>query len=253
MNLATPPDQSTILVVDYCTETRTFVHRVLHQGGYYVILATSKREATDYISRNTPDLIINTSGFSALADTVFLRYLQADPLTRNIPLLPIVAHRELPGYKASTEYSIRSKIGNPIDADELLSLVASKIIATQALPSKALLHQDVLRDQCLSAAPAADRRWPPLDPTSAATTVETGTTRNLWRSISLFQTRALAARVMRKTLPKHLHRLKSRHRLCSSSTPSSRPSLPLPYYDIYEQTPSRGLFLSSSQEVRRMW
>lgn len=63
------------------------VSAILERDGYEIKVAASTHEALAQIEEATPCLIIVNSDLPDIPTLALLRYLQADPVTRSIPLI----------------------------------------------------------------------------------------------------------------------------------------------------------------------
>ncbi|MDD2563792.1 MAG: response regulator [Salinivirgaceae bacterium] len=113
----------TILVIDDSSTSVFLMESLLKEEGYDAIVATSGEKGLTIIAKNQPDLILldimmpGKSGFDVLEE------LQADPKTKDIPVIIISARIEHAEQEKGLALGAKSYLTKPLDFDTLFKTI----------------------------------------------------------------------------------------------------------------------------------
>jgi PAS domain S-box-containing protein len=113
----------TILVVEDDPDTAHLIAHRLHKAGYQVQTAHSAEEALAGLEQELPDLITLDIDLPGMQGDELARRLQADALTRDIPLLILSVYA---GDLANLQFDALA-LSKPIDQEELLAAIAQML------------------------------------------------------------------------------------------------------------------------------
>jgi DNA-binding response OmpR family regulator len=96
---------------------------LLRQSGYEVRLFRSAENIVENISAEQPDLMLLDLRLSGVSGDEAAQLLKADPATKDVPIILMSAHPELP--EVASKLSIEGFLPKPFDIAGLLSVIES--------------------------------------------------------------------------------------------------------------------------------
>jgi CheY-like chemotaxis protein len=112
-----------VLVVDDEQDSLDLVQTLLETEGYSVVTAFDGLTALDMAEAEQPDLIILDLAMPTMSGYEVAEQLQADPLTRNIPILCLTAADSLTARARSRKAGAAALISKPFAPADLLDAV----------------------------------------------------------------------------------------------------------------------------------
>jgi two-component system sensor histidine kinase/response regulator len=116
-----------ILVVDDITKNLQVVGTMLRNAGYEVMPTTSGAQALERVRVQPPDLILLDLMMPEMDGIEVCRFLKADPLTRQIPVIFLTASNEMEHLVKGFEVGAVDYVTKPFNPPELLARVRTHI------------------------------------------------------------------------------------------------------------------------------
>jgi two-component system cell cycle response regulator DivK len=117
--------QRKLLIVDDYDDSREMLAALLG-AAYHIVQATNGLEALESARRDRPSVILMDISMPVMDGLTASRYLRADPILKDIP---IIAHTAQPRLLAADQQLFFAVVRKPIDYRRLLRLIE---VATQA-------------------------------------------------------------------------------------------------------------------------
>ncbi len=116
-----------VLVVDDVADSRSLVNRILRKSGAAVLEASSAGDALDILSHEHPDVLLSDIGMPQLDGYDFIRQVRSLPRAAGsgIPAAALTAMARSEDRTRALLAGFQSHIAKPIDASELLAVVAT--------------------------------------------------------------------------------------------------------------------------------
>lgn len=110
-----------VLVIDDEAPIREVVAASLQKlGGWEVVVAASGKEALQQIYVTPPDAIVLDVVMPEMDGLTFLKYLQADPLTKSIPVVLLTANSYLFETKLFSQMGVVLAVDKPFSPKNLI-------------------------------------------------------------------------------------------------------------------------------------
>jgi CheY-like chemotaxis protein len=116
-----PSSTFTVLVVEDDPTVRFLERYLLEDAGYTVVVASDGDRALELAPTCRPDLVVLDVGLPTISGFDVLHALNADTLTRGIPVLVVSAY--VPLIAAEHRPYIAAALAKPFEQDEFLALV----------------------------------------------------------------------------------------------------------------------------------
>ena len=104
---------------------------LLRDEGYAVAFARNGREALDRVAEARPDLVITDLMMPVMGGWALCRALQADPVTRSIPIVITTA---LPHLAERGEVPVAAYLPKPFELDAVVVTVARVLAEADGVP-----------------------------------------------------------------------------------------------------------------------
>ncbi|MBP7147860.1 MAG: response regulator [Acidobacteria bacterium] len=111
---------ATILVADDNRPVRELLRDTFAAAGFRVLTAANGREALDRVAEERPDLVITDVAMPEMDGWALCEALQADPLTRDLPLVFLASQREVPDRLRGLQGGAYDYLCKPFSTEELL-------------------------------------------------------------------------------------------------------------------------------------
>lgn len=118
---------SVILAVDDHPHNLQFLGKLLESNGYEVVLATSGKQALDYLSESTPDLILMDIMMPEMDGITVCRQLKKNPLFNLTPVIFLTAKTESEDIVRGFQAGAADYLTKPFHVEELLIRVKTHI------------------------------------------------------------------------------------------------------------------------------
>ena len=124
-----------ILVIDDDEIARSMVSMYLTRAGYAVEEAVDGLEALEQVSSQPPALIVCDIQMPGLDGYGLLSALRTQSVTEAIPLIFLTGHADHQGFRKSMKLGADDYLTKPVDRQELLDAVASRLTRASAAAS----------------------------------------------------------------------------------------------------------------------
>lgn len=114
----------TILVVEDNDRNRRLMRIVLKAKGYEVMEATTGKEALDYLSTQTPDLILMDIQLPRTDGLTLTKEIKSNAQTKDIPIIAVTAYAMKGDKERMLEAGCDDYISKPIDTQKLPLIIA---------------------------------------------------------------------------------------------------------------------------------
>ena len=121
-----PRMPKTVLIVEDDEDTRSIFSTALTERGYRVITASQGAEGVHLARRHLPNLILLDIRMPVMSGWGAVRYLRADPKTRNIPVCAISAYSP-DDNEAERMQQFACFLMKPIDPHEVVTKIEALI------------------------------------------------------------------------------------------------------------------------------
>ena len=113
-----------VLVIDESPLFRDYLQKKLERYGFEVSVAVSGLDGASKLRSVVPDLLITDYHLTRKSAVELLREKQADPNTKNIPVIVASAKMDRDALVEVAAYNVRKFLGKPIRVDALLKAVS---------------------------------------------------------------------------------------------------------------------------------
>ena len=128
------PESISILHIEDNPENRLLIRRLLVSQGYKVVDAENASQAMDFVSGQTPDLILMDINMPGVDGYTLTSYFRTNSGLRRVPIVAITANVMKGDRERTLEAGCDGYIEKPIDVDTFLEQVAH-FLSIAELPS----------------------------------------------------------------------------------------------------------------------
>jgi two-component system cell cycle response regulator DivK len=118
------PDETIILHIEDNPENRLLVRRLLTSKGFKAIDAENASQAMDFVSKQTPHLILMDINMPGVDGYTLTSYFRTNPALLHVPIIAITANVMKGDRERTLEAGCDGYIEKPIDVDTFLDQVA---------------------------------------------------------------------------------------------------------------------------------